>query len=174
MEEEKTTVGKVALKHGLILGLISIIYFIVINFLGEAGKGGVWSYLGIIFSIGVIYLGHKAFKDEGDGFMSYKQGLGIGTLISLYAAILSSIFTFIYVSFVDDLMLQNIREQNIAEMEARGLSPAQIDQAMQFSSIFMSPGFILIMGVIMGTLLGFILSLVIGAITKNPNPQMID
>jgi O-antigen ligase len=170
--EEKTTIGKVAMKYGLILGLLSIVYFLVLSFAGVLGKTQVWSYLGIIFTIAVIYLAHKAFKEEGDGFMSYSQGLGIGTLICLYSSILSSIFTFVYISYVDDTMIQNIREKSIADMEARGMSPAQIDQAMGFSETFMSPGFMLIMGIVGGVLIGFIVSLIVSAITKNANPQM--
>ena len=170
--EEKTTIGKVALKYGLILGLLSIVYFLVLSFAGVLGKTQVWSYLGIIFTIAVIYLAHKAFKEEGDGFMSYSQGLGIGTLICLYSSILSSIFTFVYISYVDDTMIQNIREKSIADLEARGMSPAQIDQTMGFSETFMSPGIMLIMGIVGGVLIGFIVSLIVSAITKNANPQM--
>ncbi|HEX9648956.1 MAG TPA: DUF4199 domain-containing protein [Cyclobacteriaceae bacterium] len=170
--EEKTTIGKVAMKYGLILGLLSIVYFLVLSFADVLGKSNLWNYLGIIFTIAVIYLAHKTFKEEGDGFMSYGQGLGIGTLTSLYSAILSNIFTFVYLSYVDDTMIQNIREKSISDMEARGMSQGQIDQAMGFSETFMSPGFLMIMGILGGVLIGFIVSLLVSAITKNSNPQM--
>jgi ABC-type lipoprotein release transport system permease subunit len=69
-------------------------------------------------------------------------------------------------------MIQNIREKSISDMEARGMSQGQIDQAMGFSETFMSPGFLMIMGILGGVLIGFIVSLLVSAITKNSNPQM--
>ena len=96
--EEKPTVGKVSIKYGLISGLLGIVYFMLLNFAAVAGKSGIYSWIGWIITLVMIYLAHKAFKDDGDGYMSYGQGLGLGTLVALISGTLGSIFMFIYMT----------------------------------------------------------------------------
>ncbi len=107
---------------------------------------------------------HKAFKEGGDGFMSYGQGLGIGTLISLISGLLSSAFMFIYIKFVDDSMIAQIKEQQISGMEEEGMSDAQIESAMEIASVFLTPGMIAIIGVVVFVFIGFVISLIVCSI----------
>ena len=169
-EEEIVTVGGTARKWGIYLALISIVYFIIIQFAGLAGNNAA-NWVGAISTIVIIVMAHREFKNEGTGFMSYKQGLGIGTLISVWSAVISSVFTWIYIKFVDDSMLTIIRDQQIEQMEERGMSEAQIEQGLEMSSAFMGPTAILIFGILGGVFIGFILSLIISAITRNDDPS---
>ena len=105
--------------------------------------------------------------------MSFGQGLGIGTLIAVISSFISSIFTFIYVSFINTNMIDAIREKSIADMEESGRSQAEIDQAMPFVEMFTSPTAMLIMGVLMGILFGFIASLLVTIFTKNQDPEAV-
>jgi hypothetical protein len=130
------------------------------------------SSIGYILFIVVIVLAHKAFKEGGDGFMSIGQGLGIGTLLSVIGGTLSSIFTFIYLKFVDDSMLQMIRDKQIEAFEAQGMDDAQIEQAMEMAGKFSGPVAILIMGIVGSALVGFIISLIISLFTKKANPAL--
>ncbi|MCA6075314.1 DUF4199 domain-containing protein [Fulvivirga sedimenti] len=174
MEEQYVnppSVGKVAFKWGLITGLIMIVYSLVINMMGQFGNQalGAVSYVFIIFG---IIMAHKEYKDSGDGYMSYGKGLGIGTLTTLIAAVLSAIFSYIYMTMIDPTVMDMIRDQQISDMEGRGMSDAQIEQAMSMTESFMSPGFISFIAVFIITLVGFILSLIITAFTKNSNPEL--
>ena len=130
------------------------------------------SWVGYIFLVIVMVFAHKAFKEGGDSFMSYGQGLGIGTLVSLITGLLSSAFMFIYVKFVDDSMIAQIKEQQISGMEEQGLSDAQIESAMEIASRFLTPGVMAIMGVVFFVFIGFIISLIVSAITKKNNPSL--
>jgi len=172
--EEKPTVGKISMKYGLILGLLGIVYFLILNFAGVAGKSNLYSYLNYVIIIVMIFMAHKAFKDEGDSFMSYSQGLGIGTLVALISGVLSSAFMFFYLKFVDDSMIQNLKDAQMTQFEERGMSPEQIDQAMNMSSKFMTPGIMVLFGIFGSALIGFIIALVVSAITKKTNPQLAD
>ena len=169
--EDKLTVSQIGLRYGIILGLIMIVYSLILQFIGLATNN--WaSAVSYIFLIVGMVMAHKAFKEGGDGFMSIGQGLGIGTLISLIAAVLSSIFTYIYISFIDDSMLTVIREKQIEQMESQGMDDAQIEQAMEFASMFSSPAALVVMGIIFITFFGFILSLIISLFTKKANPAL--
>lgn len=169
--EQKSNIWGVAKKHGIILGLISITYFVILNIAGLV-TNQIAGYVGYIFSIAIIYMAHGAFKNEGDGYMTYGQGLGLGTATSLISGVISSVFSFIYIKFIDDSFLEQIMDKAVEDMEAKGMSDGEIDQAMEITSMMMNPIGITIMGIIGAVFLGFVFSLVISAITKNTNPEL--
>ena len=170
MEEEieKVTIKQLAVKWGVILALVSFAYFIVLNIAGLAGEQ-MYSWIGSVFTIVVFVLAHKAFKEEGNGFMSFSEGFKIGALTTVLSSIISSTLTYIYLKFVDGSMLDLVRDKAIANMEENGMSEEQIDQAMGFAEIFMSAESILFMGLLGGILVGCILALIVTAFTKNPD-----
>lgn len=173
MEEEieKVTVKQLGMKWGVILALISFGYFMILNIAGLSGES-TYSYLGSIFTIVVFVLAHKAFKEGGVGFMSFGEGFKIGALISVISAIISNVLTYIYIKFVDDSMLELIREKAIADMEESGQSEEQIEQAMGFAEMFMSAEAIPIFGILGGIFFGIIIALIVSAFTKNVDPSM--
>lgn len=162
----------VSIKYGLINGLVGIIFFVILDFMGEAANNKI-SWIGSIFSVIIMILAHKEFIREGDGFMSYKQGLGIGTMMSVVGSIISSVFTFLYIKFVNSAILDQIREKQIMEMEKQGMSDAEIDKAMEIAGMFMGPTAILIMGIFFGVFLGFIIALIVSAFTKKERPELV-
>lgn len=173
MEEvQEASTKSTAVKWGMINGLISIIFFVIVDFIGQAGNQSL-SWIGGVIFLGLLIFAHREFKSEGDGYMSFGQGLGIGTLIALISSLISSVFTFIYVSFINTNFIETLRELQIAKMEESGQSQAQIDQAMPFVDMFTSPGAMLIMGILMGVLFGFIISLIVTIFTKNQDPETI-
>lgn len=171
-ETSQPTVKSTAIKWGLINGLISIIFFVIVDFAGMAGNQSL-SWIGLVIFVILLFLAQKEFKNEGDGYMSFGQGLGIGTLIALISSLISSVFTFVYVSFINTNMIDAIREKSIADMEEAGRSQAEIDQAMPFVEMFTSPAAMLIMGILMGVFFGFIASLLVTIFTKNQDPETI-
>jgi hypothetical protein len=167
---EKATVKSVSMKWGLILGVISIALFIVYVIIDVVGESWV-SWMGLIPFIIVVVLAHKEFKDEGDGFMSYGQGLGIGVLVSLISAIISSAFNFIYVKFIDTEFNTKLMEKIEMQWEEQGMTDQQIDAARGFTETMMSPGVGFFIGIAFAVFFGFLVSLIIAAITKNANPE---
>ena len=170
IEENETTTGKISLKYGLISGLIGIAFFVVLNLTGQ-GMNQSLSYIGYLILAAIIYLAHKAYKDEGDGFMNYSQGLGIGTLLTLISSILSSIFFYIYVSFINKDYIQQVLDVSRQKMEDNGTPDAQIEQAMDFTEKMMTPVIMPIIGLVMTVFFGFLISLVVSAITQKKRPE---
>lgn len=179
MEESKITENEetrdvslrsVAIKYGLISGLLGIIFFVIVDFAGQSGNQAM-SWMGLLVTAIVMYFAHKEFIRDGDGFMSYGQGLGLGTLMSLVGSILSSIFVYVYVQFVNPTYLENIKQTQIIKMEEQGMSDAQIEQAMKVSENFMGPTAMLIFGIVFGVFFGFIIALIVSAITKKSRPE---
>jgi hypothetical protein len=171
--EDKVTVSQIGLKYGIIIGLVFIVYGMILEFMGlELETQQYFGYLNYVLLVVVIVLAHKAFKDGGDGYMSIGQGLGMGTLISLISGVLSGVFSYIYIKFIDDSMLTKIKDLQIEKMEEQGLDDAQIEQAMEIAGKFMSAEMIPVWAILGMLFIGFILSLIVSLFTKNANPTL--
>jgi hypothetical protein len=165
------TTRSVGVRYGIIGGLVSIAYFLVLTTAGVDMSQGIGRWAGMIITIVIVYLAHKYFKDNGDGFMSFGQGVGIGFWCGLVSAAISSIFTLIYATLIDPSFISTIREKAIADMEAKGQTQADIDRAMPFVDMFMSPLAITLMGLFFGILITIVVALIIGIFTQKPQPE---
>lgn len=167
------TTRETGVRYGLILGVISIAYFLVLTVAGVDMSGGVARWAGLIFTVAVFIIAHKYFKENGDGFMAYGQGVGIGFWASSVSSVLSSFFTFIYIKFIDDTFIDTMKNTQIENMQEKGMSDAQIDQAMGFSEPFMTPTAFLIFGIVFGIIIGVIVALIVTIFTQKSNPQAL-
>ncbi len=164
-----TTTTAVALRYGIITGIVSVIYSLIL-YITEQNTNTWLGWISFIIMIAGIWMAHKHFKTENNGFMSYGQGLGIGTLLSLITGVLSGIFAYIYMKFVDTTVMDRVKEMQIVEFEKQGMSDEQIDQAVQMSEKFTSPELMIVWAIVGSLIIGFILSLIISAITKHTRP----
>ena len=169
--EERTTVSKIGIRYGIITGLVLVIYSLILQLLGLATNKPL-GYITYLFLIVLIYLSHKAFKDGGDGYMTIGQGLGIGMLISLIGGVFSGIFSYIYLKFIDDSMIQQIKDMQIEEMEKKGLDDATIEKAVEMTGKFITPEMIPLMTIVGLLFIGFIISLIVSLFTKKVNPDL--
>ncbi|MEQ8413579.1 MAG: DUF4199 domain-containing protein [Imperialibacter sp.] len=170
MEQQVTTRG-VGLQYGVIAGVVMIIYGLVLQLTGLVFES--WaSWINYIFLAVIIFLAHKKFKEDGDGFLSFGQGLGVGFWISLVGGVISSVFSFIYITFVDPSFIETMMEKARYDMEEQGMADAQIDQAMAMTENFLNPGMMFVFGIVGVLFFGFILSLIVSAITKKTDPQL--
>ena len=169
--DERITVKGVSIKYGLYLGIILTIYSLALQVMGLAANEAL-GWVGYVVLIVLMVIAHKTFKNEGDGFMSYSQGLSIGTLIALLAALISTPISYLYVKFFDSSFLQVIKDKQIEDMEQRGMSDAEIESAMEIASSFMTAEFIFPIAFIAFIFIGFIISLIVSAFTKNSNLQL--
>ena len=169
--EDKVTVSQIGLRYGIILGLIMIVYSLILQFIGLATNN--WaSSVSYIFLIAGMVMAHKAFKEGGDGFMRLGQGLGIGTLIGAVSGAISMIFSYLYIKFIDDSMMEMIQEKQIEAMEKQGLDDAQIEKAMEMAEKFSGPEVIFGVGLLVFIFFGFVLSLIVSLFTRKDNPAL--
>ena len=168
---KRVTTSSVAVRYGVLTGLVSIIFAFVILATGQLTNTPL-QFVGLIIPIVGIYLAHKAFKGQNGGYMSYGQGLGIGTLLSVISGVISVAFNYLYKEFIDPELSKQILEQTRAKLEQGGnMSDAQIDQAMSISSKFSSGPISLVIGLLSSIILGVVISLIVAAFTKNAKPE---
>jgi hypothetical protein len=170
MEENQVSIGKISIRYGLISGLLAIAFMVVVDLAGMTGNSTV-QYLWYLVLAGIIFMAHKSYKEEGDGFMNYGQGIGIGALLSLISSIISSVFFYIYVSFINTEYMTTIMDIQRAKMEEQGMADAQIEQAMEMTAKFMSPVMMVVFGIIATVFFGVIISLIVSAITQKKRPE---
>ncbi len=167
--EEKTSTARVALKYGALSAVVIMVYSTIL-YVSGLSQNKVLSSLSFLVMIVAIVWAMKDFREKNKGFMSYGEGLGLGALTSAVMGLLSSAFTMFYIQFIDNNLLAQGMDQVREDMEKRGMDDAQIDQAMELSQKFMSPGVVFVMGVFGYLLMGFIVSLIISAILRRDKP----
>ncbi|KAA3435910.1 DUF4199 domain-containing protein [Rufibacter hautae] len=170
MQEPTVTPASVGIRYGIMTGFASIIFSLVLYLTGLHLNKGV-TYLGTIIPIVGIILAYRYYKKENGGFMSYGQGLGTGTILATVSGVLSGIFTYIYLKFIDSNIIEQIRNASIEEMENKGMSDEQIEQATSMTEKFTTPEMMFLFGIVAAVILGFILSLIIAAIMKRSRPE---
>lgn len=168
MEQQPTT-ARAALKWGAISGIGSMIFTTIIYVTGQITNPGL-AWVGIVIPIIAMVLGMKEFRSQNGGFMTYGQGLGIGTLLSGIGGFLAGVYNYIYNEFVDSTLRQQILDKTREDLEIRGMDDAQIDAAIEMSAKFSTPGITFALGIFMAILMGFIISLIVSAIMKKDKP----
>ena len=176
MENQESTTPAVTtrsagIRYGLIMGVFSIVYFVVLNTLGADITQGPASWGRYVYVAVFIFLAHKYFKDSGDSFMSYGQGIGISFWMGLISVAVSSVFTYIYVKFIDQGFIQQILDRTRQGMEEKNMSEEQIDQAMSMTAKFMTPEMMLVFGIVFGIIGTIIIGLIVTIFTQKKSPE---
>ena len=105
-------------------------------------------------------------------YLTYGQSFTVNFLIGLYATIISVIFYFFYVKFINTGLIQEMLEMARNKMEAKGnLSSDQIDQAMNMTQKFMSPIGMMLWGLVGNAFFSAIFALIIAIFVRKNNPD---
>ncbi|RYU96249.1 DUF4199 domain-containing protein [Emticicia agri] len=168
---ENPSTARIALKWGVIASVVVIIYTVVL-YMTSLHKNPTLGYISFVFLLGAIVFAIKEYKTLNNNFLSFGEGLGVGTLTSAVTGLISSIFSFVYIMFIDTTIPQQIADMQREQLESRGMTAEQVEQAMEMASKFASPGLIFIFGVLGYIFFGFIWSLIVSAIFKKDKPEM--
>jgi hypothetical protein len=125
------------------------------------------SNLPLLFLALCIFLFSKHYRDKKlGGFITYGQGLGVGTLIGVFAGILFAFFTYVYIKFIDTSFIEKQLEIVQSKLLTQGMSEDEVEKATEFSKKFMTPGVMFISSIFSYGLVAFIISLITAAILK--------
>lgn len=164
--ENQLSTARIALKWGLIFGLAQIAFSIIIFLTDNFGNTALGSVTYILIAISLV-MAMRDFRNLNGGYMAYGQGISVGTLTAAISGLLSSLFSVFYMTVIDTGIMERVMDKTREQMEAQGnLSDEQIDQAIEITQKFQSPGILFAVGVIGSAIIGLIFSLVIAAIMK--------
>lgn len=160
------TVRSVGIKFGLISAGFSIFFFLVLTLIGMNPFDRALSWVSLVVSVVIIVLAHKQFKDQGDGFMTFGQGVGIGFWMAVISLLIGGLFTFIYAGFIDPTVMDGVYEAQRADMEEQGMADEQIDVAITWTKKLFWPFYFGI-----GLFFGVLLAVIVSIFTQKKNPQ---
>jgi uncharacterized membrane protein YiaA len=162
------SLGKNALIYGAILGGISVLYSITLWILGLTLNKPL-GYVGIVFTIAVMYYGTKEYRDKHlGGYMEYGKAFTSNFLIGLYSCIIGAVYTFLLFKFIDPSLIDTIKETAItaALQKNPNVSQEQIEQGMSKMSFLMSPAFFTISALVGGAIMSAIVGLIVAFLHK--------
>ncbi|MEM8898803.1 MAG: DUF4199 domain-containing protein [Bacteroidota bacterium] len=169
----ETNVKSVGLKYGVLLGAAFVGTFFITYLLDLVGNQAL-GWLPFVLVIVFVFLALKAFKEGNEGFMSFGQGFKGGMLTTAVGAIINAIVSYIFLKFAGGDYFDKVIEVSRERMEENpGMTEEQVEQAMEFTTRFMTPEISAISGIVMIALMGLVVSLIISAILKKDVPEGI-
>ncbi|MFP4042645.1 MAG: DUF4199 domain-containing protein [Bacteroidales bacterium] len=163
---------KLTMTYGFITGIVLIIYTLLLyisnNLLEQNFILGVLNY--IILVAGII-IGTKAYRDQYlDGYISYGKSLGTGVLISVFAGVVTGVFTYLLYAVIDPQLLDESIKIIQEEMLQKGVPEGQIEMMTEMQKEFQSPLIMMISSIFSYGFMGLIFSLITSIFTKNNKP----
>jgi hypothetical protein len=173
MDEKKKSVSSNALKWGLLVAAVGIIYSLILYIL-DLSMNKWLSNVTFIFYIAGMIVGTIQYRKQQMGdFMAYSQAVKSTFLIGLFSSILLAIYSFIFLKFIDpgmiDTIIESSREQIVKSNPQ--LSDDQVDKALSISRYFTNVYVIPLMSIIMSSLVSIIIALILSIFIKKEDPQ---
>jgi hypothetical protein len=171
MEQKNTSVFYNSLIWGIIIGLVSVIYSVVLYIL-DLSLNRTLGLLSLLILLAGLVIAILNYRDSvRGGFISFGTAFSFGILVAVFAGVISSIYTYVQMTVIDPGMQDKIIEMASEKYLEKGVPEDQLDTVMEFSKKFMSPVFMTISGIFQSAVLGVVLSLIIAAIFKRNNPE---
>jgi len=170
MEENQPKTGKFSLNYGLILGLISVAFSLMLYTMdAHTTRDTTTQVIGIAVMVAVVLWGIYNFRRANNGYLSLGEALKLGAGIALVSGIIAVIYTALLANVIDPEFATKVADIQKASDESAGtLSAEQIKQRYEgtINFFWISYPMILIFNIIIGLLIG----LVGGLIFKKQRP----
>ncbi len=165
MEENQPKIGKFSLNYGLILGIISVVFGIMLYSMdAHYSRDPANTVISIVIMVAVIIWGIYSFRKANNGFLALGQALKLGAGIALISGIIAIIYTMVLANVMDPDFAVKVAEAQKAAAEADGqMTAAQIEQQYDgtINYFWISYPFILIFNIILGLVIGLIGGLIL-------------
>jgi hypothetical protein len=166
--EQKSQFWTSAMRYGLYLGITLVVLIAIVNALGPNGKYIGWIQW-VILTAGVYMSQYSYRNNELGGFISYGKCLKLGIIVMMCASIFVSLYTYIYVKYIDLSYLENIKIQMEEVMLQQNVPEYQIETMSQMFSRMQTPEMIFFSGLFGFAFFGFIISLITSTFVKKDN-----
>jgi hypothetical protein len=166
--EERPSISSLGMRYGGIVGLIGVIISVIFLVTSPSAQN-LAQWIVLIIFIGGIILAQREFKNSGNGFMSFGEGFKLGYMVVLISAIINSIFSYLYLKYIDDSSLISLKEETLMKMENQGMGSN--NPALGMLDFAFSAEGTLVGGLFFYFIVGAIVCLIIAAITKKEEPE---
>lgn len=181
MESEKSILNP-AFKSGLIIGSVSIAFFLIL-YVGGIKPVGIMKPIliglfGFAISITLLVVYLRKYRSQNEGFISFKDAFFFGFIALLISAVISAVFNYVFIEYFDPEYTRSIIEAQKDYMESY-LSGKVSDEQIQTTLDGIDEGInksILkqsLTSLIFGGVFALIVSLIVGAVVKR-SPGVFD
>ena len=173
---------KTALTYGFAMALGGAVLALLLYFTGyhdnpEALRSGQWIATVLSIAIGVAGLAlamrEKRARFPDDEEWGYGNALGVGILTGLVSSAAGMVFGYLYFAVINPGMSEVILQSQIAAMEAKGISAAQIERAEPMLRKWMSPVMLTLMQLFFGFLWNVVLALLLAFFFRRRAPAAV-
>lgn len=173
MEEKQNSLSMHSIIYGVGTGIaliaLSLILYVTNLYMNEVLRYAAY----VILIAGMVIAALQYRKNQLKGFMTYGQAFSVSFLTGLFATIVSIIFFFFYLKYINIGLIDEIMTQVRTKMEAKAgnMSQEQMDQAMMWTERFMTPVWMIVWGFLAYAFWSAIFALVIGIFVRKKNPD---
>jgi hypothetical protein len=163
---------KHAFFYGFVSALISVLYTLGLYFTGFHSSvekinavAVISPIIALIVAITCMVLGARALRDDArpEENFGYGSALLASFGVSVVSTVLYAIFNFCYVTWLNPDIIDLMVQSQVAKLEAKGVSGAQLDNAEAMTRKLMQPipslFFVLISGIVLGLLISLIVAI---------------
>lgn len=169
---------KIALKNGVIGGIIAIIINLVLWLIDPSTFIKYGSYVGLLILIVFMIKSARDFRLQNEGFLPFIDALKATFLTALVLSAITSLFQYVHYNFIDPNLIdlqKQIAVEAIQKMSGI-IGEDGVNAAMEkLDSSEMNMGILqVVKGWLMGLIFNAIIALIISAIMKKNKPENID
>jgi hypothetical protein len=130
---------------------------------------GISAIIGVIGAVVCMALAMHTRRAElpADQPWTYGSAFGTGLLVGIFGALIGAVVFYVYAAIVNPHFIDVVVQSNIAKMEAKGMSQAQIDQAEPMMRRFSSPTLLCVFSLIGGTLFSAVEAAIVAIFYRN-------
>lgn len=184
MEQKSSPLIKSSVTSGIYLGLISILMSVVIWAGGLIESMGLFggAIIGLIsFSISFIllFIFTKGYRNkELGGFISFAEAFKFAMLAVVVSTLISIVYNYVFHSFIAPDYMENLmavmQQKTMMFMESKGVPEAQMDAALEKFQDIPTIWKTLRQTAISGIITGAVISLIVAAIAKKKEEDVIE
>ncbi|MBK6664717.1 MAG: DUF4199 domain-containing protein [Saprospiraceae bacterium] len=127
-------INPIWLRYGIIYGLVSIVFSLVIYYVVSMGLGTM-SIISFIIMIVILVIVGRAQRQENNDILPYGEALKTTFLTGLVGVVISTLFTIILVNLIDPSLVEKLTEMGMdaarSMMEAVGMPEDKLAEAME-------------------------------------------
>jgi hypothetical protein len=166
--ENQTKPKSQSLLYGAVYGIFSSLALYLFYKLDLEMKG-ISSLIHFSLATICVLLPINLYKNSNANQLTIANALKIGLFVGLIGGIIYAVYAYMHFEFINPEFLTEKMAQTKAELETQNteLTQEQMNQALKFAEIFVSPIVISITGFIGALLETFITALVIGLIKRS-------
>lgn len=181
METKNVNFLSIVLKNGLLLGLASVAFNVVLYVTDllytDSTLMGIFTWLvATAISVVFIIMAIEQYKKANEGFLSIGEAIKVGVVVAVIAGVIGAIYQVIYTTIIDPDYYEKVVEVTMKKMSGitSNFTEEQMEEfqdKMYASKPSIASSFSL--SIVFSAIGGLIISAIVGAVKKKERPMSL-